>query len=224
MRFVLASSGINVKAVADKVIELVGKPAKDISCAVILEATANSMNDKRWQINGLTELAETIGGKISILNLQVLSHDEVKKGLADVDFIYCFGGDTDYLKSIFDKTGFGDLLPELLKTKVWLGNSAGSMVMCNRRIEQDKYTLEKAGKLYGVKDYYAFADCNLYVHTGSDDHPRHKLETAIGESMKVNRPVYALSDDSALVIDGDEHYMIGKDCWKIENGEIKEVR
>ena len=220
MKLILCSKGIETKGVVEKAVELVGKPASEISAAFILEADAKSDDDKRWQIECMYNVANTFGGTIKIVNLLALDGiEEIEQRLRSCDIIYCLGGSPHYLRTVFDKVGLGARLLGILEEVVWIGNSAGSMILGKRCPYRESVSREKFDT-YGVEKFYRIIDCHISPHINCDDDPKHALETAIEESKLHQSPVYALSDDGALVVDGDKTYMIGKDCWKIENGKI----
>lgn len=77
-------------------------------------------------------------GQIDMINLLALPLDEVKERIMQKDAIFVVGGHTDYLMSVFVKTGFDKLLPELLETNAYVGSSAGSMVM-GKRLSTEAY-------------------------------------------------------------------------------------
>ncbi|MGI8935211.1 MAG: Type 1 glutamine amidotransferase-like domain-containing protein, partial [Phormidesmis sp.] len=52
--------------------------------------------------------------------------------------IFVNGGSIDYQMYVFKKSGFAKLLPKLLETKVYVGSSAGSMVI-GKRVSTEAY-------------------------------------------------------------------------------------
>src|SRR5574344_3097839 len=142
MKIILASTPTGVPVIPAKIEELVGKPASQISVAIINEASAVEDSDSRWLIQGLSKVAKTFGVSIEIVNLSSLDIKTVEKKINKADVIWCFGGSTDWLKVVLEKTGFDKILPKLLKSKVWVGSSAGSCIMGKRN------TFEVDSKVY----------------------------------------------------------------------------
>ncbi len=140
MKFVLCSEGFHTPNTVEACVKLVGKPQDEISIGIINEAYAVEDGDKRWVLDNLNSVATNFSAEIDIVNLLALPIEEVETRLADKDVIFVVGGDTDYLMSVFQKTGFDKLLPKLLETKVYVGSSAGSMVV-GKRINADAYRL-----------------------------------------------------------------------------------
>lgn len=118
------------------------------------------------------------------------------------------GGNADYLIRVYQKTGFDKLLPRLLESKVYVGSSAGSMVM-GKRISEAAYRLiYDEDSEYDVTDYLGLVDFSIMPHLDSPDFPYRKstLLEAVGT---FNGKVYGLRDDSAIIVNGNEVNVIG---------------
>jgi len=219
MKFVLCSEGFHTPNTVEACVQLVGKPQDQISVGIINEAYAVEEGDKRWVLDNLNAVANNFSGEIDIINLLALSLKDVEKRLVDVDVIFVVGGDTDYLMSVYQKTGFDILLPKLLETKVYVGSSAGSMVV-GKRISAATYKL-----MYGedskwdISQYLGIVDFSVIPHLNSPHFPNRK-ESLLGAVGNFEGKVYGLRDDSAVVVDGDNIYTIGSDPVVIENGKL----
>lgn len=222
MKLVLTSSDITNKKIYNEVLKLVGKPANKISVAVLTEASAVEQSDKRWLIDGCSKLSKTFGGKIDIVNLLALDIFEVEKRISECDIIYCFGGSTEWLKIVFDKTGFSKLLPKLLKNKVWIGSSAGSMILGRMPTTETQDYIYSVDNYYGVNDYLAFVEFSIIPHMFSDYVKDDSFEKCVTESKKQSCPVYVLSDNSAVVVNNNKTYLVGEQCYKLCYGKIEE--
>jgi len=222
MKLVLGSAPEGKKIITEKIVELAGKPAKEISVVVINEASAVEPVDMRWLINGLNVISQTFGGAIYFCNLLSLNIKDVEKRINKADVIWCFGGNSDYLKLIFEKTGFDKLLPKLLKTKVWVGSSAGSCVMGERGSYKGDVLIYKEDKWYDIKCYMGLIKGIIYPHMGGPFVPPNAYDICAEESKSQPYPVYALSDNSAVIVDNDKVYMIGKNSQKLINGKVIE--
>lgn len=219
MKLLLCSEGFHTQNTVEKCAELVGKDARDISVAIINEAFAVEKGDKRWVLNNLNDAATNFGGEVDIVDLLALSLEEVEQRIMSKDVIFVIGGNTDYLMSVFQKTGFGDLLPKLLESKIYVGSSAGSMVI-GKRVSEACYELIYGGESpYGVTDYLGLVDFSIMPHLDSPYFPYRK-ESLLATVGEFTGKVYGLRDDSAVVVSGNEIYTIGSDPIIIENGEV----
>ncbi len=93
--------------------------------------------DHSWVLDDLNNIKKYFQN-MELVSLLALELPKVIERIEASDVIFVVGGHADYLMSVFNKTGFGDALPELLKDKICVGSSAGSMVACNR-VSTDAY-------------------------------------------------------------------------------------
>ncbi len=219
MKFVLCSEGFHTSNTVEACVKLVGKPQDQISVGIINEAFAVERGDKRWVLDNLNSVAKNFPAELDIVDLLALSITEVEERLADKDVIFVIGGDTDYLMTIYQKTGFDKLLPKLLETKVYVGSSAGSMV-AGKRISEAAYRLiyDEDSK-YDISDYTGLVNLSVMPHLDSPYFPNRK-ESLIEAVGTFEGKVYGLRDDNAVVVDGDEVYTIGSEPIIIEGGKL----
>jgi len=219
MKLVLMS-GYNTDTITQKIVELVGKSADEISVAILNECSAVENGDIRWLLYGFGILQSSFGGEIYLCDLCNESLGENKSRINKADIIYCFGGHVDYLQTTFDKSGFTKILPELLETKVWVGSSAGSCVIGKRPSQLHKLDV---GERHSVSKYLELVNAGIRPHIWAEHGSAEGIEVSVEES-KINNgiPVYALSDDSALIVEDNKLYLIGTKAQKIINGEVVE--
>ena len=208
MKLILCSEGFSTREIIDKCVEFVGKPKNSISVAVINEAYAVENNNLRWVLNNLNKAKDNFGGNLELVNLLALDIEIVKKRIQQHDVISVVGGHTDYLMSVFNKSGFSKLLPELLKTKVYVGSSAGSMVLGKRLSTEAYEKIYNEQDTYGVNRYLELVDISIMPHLNSPHFPNRK-ETLMDVAGKHTGVIYGLQDDCAIVVNGDNTSTIG---------------
>jgi len=219
MKLVLCSEGFYTQASVQACVELVGKPQDKISVAVINEAYAVEEGDKYWVLDNLNSVAKNFKGGIDIVNLLALPLEKVKQNIMKCDVIFVVGGHTDYLMHVFNKTGFTKLLPELLKTKVYVGSSAGSMVMGKRLSTEAHKIMYGEDETYGTEKFLELVDVAIMPHLYSTNFPNRK-ENLLEAAKKYTGTVYGLRDDSAFVVNGTAQRVIGSVPVKITDGKI----
>lgn len=215
MKLVLCSEGFQTPNTVQACVELCGKPQGEISVAIINEGFAVEQGDKYWVVDNFNGVANNFKGGLDIVNLLALPLEKVEATIAKRDVIFVIGGDTDYLMHVFNKTGFSKLLPKLLETKVYVGSSAGSMVL-GRRISTEAYAkiYGKHGD-WGVSDYLGLVKFAIKPHMNSADFPNNRPKILEKVAKDVDFPVYGLQDDSAIVIDGAEQRFIGSAPYRV---------
>lgn len=218
MKLILVSSGLANEEIITALEEMVRKPRQNINVAVINEAIKGESGDMRWFTDELERLSHIIGGKIEFVDLQAHDIKYVKERIATADMIFCFGGNTDYLANVFLKTGFAEILPEILKEKVWVGSSAGSCVMCYKEPDEVQEVIYKEKRM--ADHFMEYVPIIFLPHL----HGCYKFDQAevIQASEKTDLPVYAVSDNCALkVIDHEEPVILGTDYIIAQKGELK---
>lgn len=125
----LTSGGISNDTLASELEGLAKKPFDKLKISFIISAAFGSLSeDKGWLINDLARLKDR-GASVAIISLADLTQDEIAQQLKKSDVIFVGGGQTFYLSWIMQQKGLFDLLPKLLEDKVYVGISAGSMIM-----------------------------------------------------------------------------------------------
>jgi len=113
-----------------------------------------------------------------------------------------------------NKSGLIELLPELLKDKVYVGVSAGSMVTNKNlalKISQIVYDedLDKDYEMDGLN----YVDFYLLPHLNSQ-YFANLREDFIRDTVKdMKEKMYVLDDESAIKIDGDKFEVISEGKW-----------
>jgi len=224
MKLLLTSAGITNKSIAKALFDLVGKKPEDITLVVIPTASNLDRGDKGWLIDDLINLKKLGLKSIEITDISAVDESIWKPSLEGADVLFFEGGNNYHLMRWLNKTGLTEMLPELLKDKVYVGVSAGSMVtnpdlnlvISKQVYEEDTQETEELSGLGFVNFYFL-------PHLNSKWFKKVNKENIEGVSKEISRPIYALDDDSALkVVDGKievvsegEWFVIGGDSSKI---------
>lgn len=222
MKLILASSGFTNEKIIKACEDLVGKSRRGINLLVLNEAIKAENGDCRWLIDGLKEIADNFGGVIELLDLQAHDLGYVRERIAECDVVFCFGGQTDYLKRVFEETGFANVLPGILEKKVWVGSSAGSCVLCHK--ESKETSVNVFEETEENRHYLEMLPIFFLPHFGSGWFPQLTEEVAVKESRMTDLPVYLVSDQAAVVVRGDleeqEFEMVGSGFVVVRDGEV----
>ncbi len=217
MKLVLASAGfLRSREIAIAAAELANKDLANLNVAVINEAKAIEAGDKTWLFNEMQKLRETASGKIDFIDLLALDIKTIEQRIEFADIIYVVGGHTDYLMSVYRRTGFDKLLRDkLLKEKVYVGSSAGAMVL-GRRISTETYT-EIYGEWqdFGIFEYMNEVDFAMLPHFDSPEFIQNRAENVARLIADFSHPVYALKDTQAVIVDNDKVSFVGGEPFTI---------
>ena len=220
MRLLLTSAGIKNGSIHDALVGLLGKPIAEADALCIPTAMYGhpmvGPGPGAWRfISGRepgTPMCELGWRSLGVLELTALpSIDEelwVPK-VREADALLVAGGDALYLSHWMWRSGLADLLPSLRET-VWVGLSAGSMVMAPR-IGEDfvGWTPPTGGD--GALGIVGFS---IFPHLDHEDLPENTMADAERWAAGLGGPAYAIDDQTAIrVTDGDAE-VVSEGHWK----------
>lgn len=215
MKFLLTSNGLSNQSIANALFELVDKNPSETHVAFVPTAMNPEEGNKDWFINDLKNLLKQGFKEIDIVDISALPKDIWLPRLETVEVLFFSGGNTTHLMYWLNKSGLAELLPEMLKTKVWAGISAGSMVT-NPTLalsNQDKKIYYEERFNYRSEEALGFVDLYVRPHFNSPhfSHAREEVLTEIAKGLDV--PLYALDDQSALKITNGEVKVVSEGSW-----------
>ncbi len=224
MKLLLTSNGLFNDSIANAFHDLVGKKPQNTKVAFIPSAANPDRSSKEWLILDQYRILER-GYNVDIIELTAITPERLKTALENVDVIFIGGGNTFYLSFWMQKSGLFALLPELLKTKVYAGISAGSMIIgqslvltsqalknTQAFVDEDYDELgpegESSGKTLKLVDFI------FRPHLNSRYFNLARMDILEQKVKQVDFPVYALDDNSGLkIVDGDIK-IISEGVWK----------
>jgi dipeptidase E len=218
MRLLLTSAGIKNPSIQDALVELLGKPIAESSALCIPTAAyGHPMSGLAgaWRfISGRSDLPMTdLGWKsLGVLELTALPSIDDDLWVSEVretDALLVSGGDATYLAHWMRQSGLAELLPSLRDT-VWVGLSAGSMVL-TPRIGQDfvEWTRATDDRTLGVVDF------SIFPHLDHPAAPENSMSEAERWAATMPGPAYAIDDETAIkVVDGAVQ-VVSEGHWRL---------
>lgn len=206
MKLLLTSAGLKNETLAKALLDLAGKPAEEINVAFIPTAMNPTGNNKIWFIDNLYELKQQNYKLIDIVDISALPKWNWRPRLEAADVIFVSGGTSAHLMRYIEESGLKELLPELLKTRVLAGISAGSVVMSPtlKLSDKDKTAWYKDKFGYEAKEGLGFVDFYIHPHLNAPKHPQRSKEVVERTAKEVSETIYAIDDQMAIkVVDGN---------------------
>lgn len=205
MKFLLTSGGITNKSIEKAMIELVGKPIAETSILFVPTAANTIPGDKSWLIKNIQQLQNKGYKFVDVLDIAGISQNIWQPRFEAVDLIYFGGGDVQYLVKEMRGCGLDTMLPELLKTRVYMGISAGSMAVAQLLPSalMEKLYDDDPAEAGPQTIPLGYVDCLFVPHFNSKDFENVRKEMIEPFRSQLKYPLYALDDESALkVVDG----------------------
>jgi dipeptidase E len=218
MKLLLTSGGLTNNSIAKALFELTGKKPEETTLVFIPTASNIEGGDKDWLITDLINLKKQNFKSIEITDISAVDEKIWRPSLERADVLYFEGGNTHHLMRWLNKSGLAKLLPELLKDKVYVGMSAGSMVTnpdLSLKVSQELYDedLLETEELKGLNFVYFY----FLPHLNSPWFKKMTKENVEKVGQEMDRITYALDDDSALKIVDNEIEVISEGEWFVIN-------
>ncbi len=196
MKLLLTSAGISNDTIKNKFFQMIGKKPEDIILAYIPTAANNSVGDKSWMTNNL-DIVKGLGlARVDTVDFSAIPKSEWLSHLERVDVLYFEGGDPTYLAEEMIKSGFTDSLSTALKNKLYVGCSAGSMVVGEEIIKSSKNDLG-----YRNTKGFGLVDFSIRPHFNRGDRGLFTTDFIAELAKKFSTKFYAIDDNSAIAVE-----------------------
>ena len=218
MKLLLTSAGIKNASIEAALVDVLGKPiAESDALCIPTGLYGHPMAGPRqaWKcISGEEKGTPTVGlgwksvGVLELTALPSLDEELWVPLVRETDVLLVEGGDAAYLSHWVRESGLEALLPSLHDT-VWVGVSAGSMVMTPRTGARFINWDSPAGDTtLGVVDF------SIFPHLDNPDLPWNTMAQAELWAAEIAGPAYAIDDETAIkVVDGTVE-VVSEGNWK----------
>ncbi|MFC3686946.1 Type 1 glutamine amidotransferase-like domain-containing protein [Aquipuribacter hungaricus] len=215
MKLLLTSGGVTNLSIRAALVRLLGKPIAE--CRALAVPTAQWGHPMCGPASVRRFVADEPGGRslaglgwasLGVLELTALPTIDVDRWLPwvqDADVLLVDGGDATYLCHWMRESGLADLLPSLTGT-VWVGVSAGSMVMTPR---VGARFVEWSG---AVDDRtLGLVDFSIFPHL--DAFPTNTLAEAQRWARDIGLPAYAIDEQTAIAVADGCVEVVSEGSW-----------
>ena len=217
MKLLLTSGGITNNSIRNALLDLLGKSIAESSALCIPTAQWGHPMCGPASVQGfiaagpefryLSGLGWASLGVLELTALPTIGAERWVPWVQDADVLLVDGGDATYLCHWMRESGLASLLPSLTDT-VWVGVSAGSMVMTPRI---GGYFVEWPSapddRTLGVVDFSIFPHLNAF--------PTNTLADAERWAANIGAPAYANDEQTAIkVVDGAVE-VVSEGHWKL---------
>ena len=212
MKLFLTSGGLTNNTLIRAFNDLVGLPNEQVKIAFIPTAANFESGDKSWLINDYSNLKKQ-KYSVDIVDISALPKEVWLPRLEEANVIFVGGGNTFHLMHWVEKSGLKEILPELLKTRVYAGISAGSCI-AGPTIYNSVQNL--FGERYGleIKEGTGLVNFQIIPHLNSPYFTKIREENLETASKDLTEPVYALDDNSAVVVDDAKVEIVSEGKWR----------
>ncbi len=218
MKLLLTSAGISNASIREALTGLLGKPISESSAVfvptaiygirgggdivrkVICGTLGDPFCDMGWKSLGLLELTA----------LPSIKKELWVPILEEADALLVGGGDCQYLSYWMHQSGLTELLPSLLRKIVYIGLSAGSMIMTSYGTTYGNHTLPPdSPKSLNLLDFA------IHPHLDHEWFPDNSLASLEKLSATLPVPSYAIDDQTAIQVTDNGVEVISEGNWKL---------
>jgi dipeptidase E len=216
LKLLLTSGGVTNPSIHGALVQLLGKPIADCTALCIPTAQWGHPMCGPASVRGFVSGAPPWGdmtslewkslGVLELTALPTIGADRWVPWLREADVLLVDGGDATYLYHWMRESGLADHLPSLPEM-VWVGVSAGSMVMSPR---VGAYFVEWPSapddRTLGVVDFAIFPHLDAF--------PTNTMAHARRWAADIGIPAYAIDEQTAIkVLDGSVE-VVSQGQWK----------
>ena len=220
MKYLLTSAGIKNDSIRNALVDLLGKPIAESSALCIPTAgygsPTGSPGGAAWRFitgQSSTPMCELGWKSLGVLELTALPSIDNERWISwvqETDVLLVNGGDALYLCHWMRQSGLTELLPSLRNT-VWVGLSAGSMVMTPSIGEDFVGWRPPAGddSTLGIVDF------SIFPHLDHELLPENTMADAERWAAGIGGPAYAIDDETAIKVADGTVDVISEGHWKL---------
>jgi dipeptidase E len=216
LKLLLTSGGVTNPSIRDVLVDLLGKPTADATALCIPTAqwghpmcgpvSARGFVSGLPPWGGMTSMEWKSLGLLELSALPTIGAERWVPWVREADVLLVDGGDATYLCHWMQESGLAGLLPSLPDT-VWVGVSAGSMVMTPRI---GAYFVEWPSaaddRTLGVVDFSIFPHLDAF--------PTNTLADAERWAAEIGGPAYAIDDQTAIKVTDGTVEVVSEGRWK----------
>jgi dipeptidase E len=220
MKLLLTSAGIKNASIHDALLELLGKPIADSHALCIPTAGYGhplGTPGGAWRFvagkeprTPMCELGWKSLGVLELTALPSIGKERWESWVRQADVLLVNGGDALYLSHWMRQSGLADLLQSLPEI-VWVGLSAGSMVM-TPQVGED--FVETKPSITGDDIALGVVDFSIFPHLDHPDLPENTMASAEKWATGLKCPAYAIDDQTAIKVVHGTVEVVSEGHWK----------
>jgi dipeptidase E len=219
VKLLLTSGGVTNTSIREALVDLLGRPTADATALCIPTAqwghpmcgpvSARGFVSGVPPWGGMTSMEWKSLGLLELSALPTIGTERWVPWVREADVLLVDGGDATYLCHWMRESGLAELLPSLSDT-VWVGVSAGSMVM-TPRIGADFVQWPSApdDRTLGVVDFAIFPHL--------DGFPENTMAEAERWASEIGGRAYAIDDQTAIKVTEGSVEIVSEGRWQLLN-------
>jgi dipeptidase E len=215
MKLLLTSGGLTNPSIINALTNLVAKPINQTSLTFITTAANVESGDKRWLIKDLSNCNQLPFKTLDILDFSTVAKDVWLPRLEQSDILLFGGGNTFHLMYWMEKIGLDKLLPKMLKEKIYVGISAGSIMTADSlALSRSNRSFSSAVGEYKKNKGLGLVSFQIQPHLNSKHFTSIDLKDIEEKAKNQKQTIYVIDDNSAVLVEEESVSVISEGDWK----------
>jgi dipeptidase E len=219
MKLLLTDSGVTNPSIHAALVGMLDKPIAESHALCIptgMYGHPRAGLDRAWQFisgtseNPMVDLGWKSVGVLELTALPSIDADRWVPLVEEADVLLVSGGDVLYLAYWMRESGLTDLLPSLEKT-VWVGLSAGSMVMTPEVGEDFIQWRPQTGDISPL----GLVDFSIFPHVAPEGMPGNTLAEAESWIQGISGPGYVIDGQTAIAVVDGVVEVVSEGSWQL---------
>ncbi|MCI2237743.1 peptidase E [Paenibacillus sp. TRM 82003] len=213
MRLLLTSAGLVNEGSCAAVAALARRPLPSLALAVVPTAANVVPGDKGWLIADFVNFQRAGFAQVDVVDVSALEPQVWRARLEEADVLAVTGGDTTHLLRQVRGSGLAGVLGELLRERVYVGVSAGSMVT-GPHLRLSRSVQERPEDSAGL----GLVDFLVQPHLDSPWFPSAREDVVREAVAGLTHTTYALADGRAVLVEDGAVRVVGEGRYVVLPG------
>ena len=216
MKIVLTSRGVENKCIENEVKKFIGKDFNNLKmlfCTTASNYEGGEMNN--WLIENLVYF-KNLGFIIDVCDINGVMAENVLSRFEWADVFFFEGGNTQWLRNCIKTSGLENHLKRLLETRIWIGASAGSCVLCPTVCNSCQDLFDEDIKGF-PEDGLGLVDFQFIPHLNNEHFPKIKKENLLNASKNLKtidgKKLYVVDDNGAVFVNDGNVKVVSEGNW-----------
>lgn len=216
MKLLLTSQGFSNDSIVNAFIDLVGKKPEDTHLVYVPTSIHGARGDKKWFVRNISNVAKLNFKKFEIIDIAVVEKEVWKSSFENADVLYFEGGNAQFLLKWLEKTGLDKELAKIIENKVYVGSSAGCVVLSKTIWAASNYILDS--EIKDVSEGLGLVDFYFRPHFNSENKSTINKDSLLEVSKRNPKEIiYVMDDNSALKVIDDKIEVVSEGDWLVLN-------
>ena len=217
MKLLLTSCGVVNESIKNELKRMIGKEnlegIKMLYCTTASNYEGGDMSG--WLLDNLNIFKE-LGFQIDICDLNGITREMCIKRLENAEVFFFEGGNPEWLYYCLSNKNLKEKMLELLKNRIWIGASAGSIVLCPTIVNSVQNLFDETIENFAIEGLN-FVPFQFVPHLNNKYFPKIRKENLLNTSKNLKeidgKKLYVLDDNGAIFINGSDVKVVSEGEW-----------